>query len=333
MSLTTRRALPFRAPRGPNTTFAGDRGFVQGLNDPGLGLIRVGARDYDPTTGRFLQPDPLLDTTTSQQWNPYGYGNNNPLNQPDPTGLIPDDTRPPTQTTTGYHSALAPVPGVLRSLRTTSTITRISRTYRNPTPQGTTRKPQRKIGNPAVTRRPRVNPLLADISAINGAANLNQIQTDTYARALEPDASAEDIAAAEQYEEMAELSLEVLEQVVTLGRGDKQPIEVDINIARPIRDAKVRELRKKRPAAVSAGFGKDGKIVTGCSSNPVGCAEDDVARQIGGNPKDITFTEAWRPSKDPEVPICVRCQTKYDQSQFPPGTKWDRGRRWDEPNR
>ena len=44
-------------------------------------------------------------------------------------------------------------------------------------------------------------------------------------------------------------------------------------------------------ATVTAGYGRDGRVVAGCNRNPVGCAEDDVARQIGGDPKDITFTE------------------------------------------
>ena len=91
-AVTTQRTTPYGAPRDMATRFASDRGFVQGLNDPALGMIRIGARDYDPATGRFLQPDPILDASSSStQWNAYGYGNNNPTDQPDPTGLRPDD--------------------------------------------------------------------------------------------------------------------------------------------------------------------------------------------------------------------------------------------------
>lgn len=89
-ALTTRRNLPNGTPRGTDTPLTTQRGLVQGLNDPALGLTRIGARDYDPATGRFLQPDPIIDTNTTNQWNPYGY-DNNPIDQPDPTGLRPDD--------------------------------------------------------------------------------------------------------------------------------------------------------------------------------------------------------------------------------------------------
>ncbi|MFD7903672.1 polymorphic toxin-type HINT domain-containing protein, partial [Kitasatospora sp. NPDC059747] len=47
----------------------------------------LGAREYQPTTGRFLNPDPLLDTGDPQQWNAYAYSNNDPQNLSDPSGL------------------------------------------------------------------------------------------------------------------------------------------------------------------------------------------------------------------------------------------------------
>ena len=74
---------------------------------------------------------------------------------------------------------------------------------------------------------------------------------------------------------------------------------------------------------MTGGYGPDGRPVAGCSSNPIGCAEDDVARQLGGDPKDTNFTEAIRPRTGDQVPICARCQVAYDQSQFPPETPFD----------
>ncbi|MGW2995187.1 RHS repeat-associated core domain-containing protein [Streptomyces sp. NPDC001193] len=35
----------------------------------------MGAREYDPTTGRFLSPDPIIDGGDLQQWNAYAYSN------------------------------------------------------------------------------------------------------------------------------------------------------------------------------------------------------------------------------------------------------------------
>lgn len=97
--------------------------------------------------------------------------------------------------------------------------------------------------------------------------------------------------------------------------------------AQVARDAKAAEVGRSK-ATVTGGYGTNGRPVAGCSSNPVGCADDDVARQIGGDPKDIKFTEAIRPRNGEQVPICPRSQATYDQSQFPPGTLFDPAGRW-----
>ena len=35
-------------------------GYAGGLDDPATGLVRFGVRDYDPATGRWIEPDPIL---------------------------------------------------------------------------------------------------------------------------------------------------------------------------------------------------------------------------------------------------------------------------------
>jgi RHS repeat-associated protein len=49
-------------------------------------------REYHPTQGRWLTPDPAglaaVDPSNPQSWNRYGYVNNNPLSFVDPSGLI-----------------------------------------------------------------------------------------------------------------------------------------------------------------------------------------------------------------------------------------------------
>lgn len=86
-----RLADPFGNPRGTQpTTWAGDHGFVGGTKDDATGLTNLGAREYQPTTGRFLNPDPILDLASPQQWNAYAYSNNDPTNLSDPSGLRPD---------------------------------------------------------------------------------------------------------------------------------------------------------------------------------------------------------------------------------------------------
>ena len=54
---------------------------------PWFGLVNMNARLYDPATGRFLNPDPLVqDPTSTQSFNRYSYCLNNPLRYTDPTG-------------------------------------------------------------------------------------------------------------------------------------------------------------------------------------------------------------------------------------------------------
>ncbi|MEW2708746.1 RHS repeat-associated core domain-containing protein [Streptomyces koyangensis] len=84
--ITRRKQLPFGAPRATTgTDWPGDRGFVGGTTDP-TGYTHLGAREYDPTLGRFLSVDPLLLTDDPTQHNPYTYANNNPVTYADPTG-------------------------------------------------------------------------------------------------------------------------------------------------------------------------------------------------------------------------------------------------------
>ncbi|MFE9295607.1 RHS repeat-associated core domain-containing protein [Streptomyces niveus] len=86
--LTQRRTLPFGGTRGEDTgTWPGTKGFVGGTLDAATGLTRVGAREYDPSTGRFLSVDPVMDLADPQQIHGYAYANNNPLTWSDPTGL------------------------------------------------------------------------------------------------------------------------------------------------------------------------------------------------------------------------------------------------------
>ncbi|PZF79455.1 hypothetical protein C1I92_31040 [Jiangella anatolica] len=83
---------PFGNYRGSTASVASyptDRGFHTGIEDDATGLIQMGARAYDPTIGRFLSVDPIIDHTMPQQMNGYAYANNSPITNSDPTGLIP----------------------------------------------------------------------------------------------------------------------------------------------------------------------------------------------------------------------------------------------------
>ncbi|MFF6811836.1 polymorphic toxin-type HINT domain-containing protein [Streptomyces sp. NPDC012403] len=89
--LTQRRSLPFGGVRGEEPAdWPGTKGFVGGTQDVSTGLTHLGAREYDPSTGRFLSVDPIMDLTDPQQINGYTYSNNNPLTFSDPSGLYCD---------------------------------------------------------------------------------------------------------------------------------------------------------------------------------------------------------------------------------------------------
>ena len=61
-------------------------GFAGGLYDTDTGLVRFGARDYDPETGRWTAKDPIRFAGGDP--NLYGYVLNDPVNLVDPSGEI-----------------------------------------------------------------------------------------------------------------------------------------------------------------------------------------------------------------------------------------------------
>jgi RHS repeat-associated protein len=57
------------------------------LDDGGLGLINMNGRVYEPLLGRFLSPDPFIQSPRDpQDLNRYSYVMNNPLSLTDPSG-------------------------------------------------------------------------------------------------------------------------------------------------------------------------------------------------------------------------------------------------------
>ncbi|NEA54277.1 RHS repeat-associated core domain-containing protein [Streptomyces sp. SID13666] len=108
--LTQRRESPFGEDRGAQpASWAGTKSFVGGVKDTGTGLIHLGAREYDPATGRFLSVDPLLAADDVQSLNGYVYSHSNPLTRSDPTGQYDPDERAyctsnPTQCKDGRYT-------------------------------------------------------------------------------------------------------------------------------------------------------------------------------------------------------------------------------------
>ena len=63
--------------------------FAGGIYDLDTGLVRFGARDYNPSIGRWLSKDPIR---FDGGWNFYVYVGNDPVNKIDPLGLYEQET-------------------------------------------------------------------------------------------------------------------------------------------------------------------------------------------------------------------------------------------------
>ncbi|MBP2327184.1 RHS repeat-associated protein [Kibdelosporangium banguiense] len=91
LQVTRRRLDVFGQSRGAQSpTWPSTKGFVGGTTEAATGLTHIGARSYDPATGKFLSVDPLLSPGDPQGFNAYAYANNNPVTFADSTGLARD---------------------------------------------------------------------------------------------------------------------------------------------------------------------------------------------------------------------------------------------------
>src|SRR5690606_3313447 len=90
LQVVTRRSDPYGNPRGPvaGGSWPDDKTFLGAPQDP-TGLVHLGAREYDPTIGRFISLDPIMNLADPQQMHGYTYANNNPTTFVDPLGLAP----------------------------------------------------------------------------------------------------------------------------------------------------------------------------------------------------------------------------------------------------
>ncbi|HZR53727.1 MAG TPA: polymorphic toxin-type HINT domain-containing protein [Streptosporangiaceae bacterium] len=88
LALTRRYFDPYGNPRGPvpSSFPAGRKGFIGGIDDSTTALTDLGAREYQPATGSFISPDPLLKPYDPQNLNPYAYADGNPTTYSDPSG-------------------------------------------------------------------------------------------------------------------------------------------------------------------------------------------------------------------------------------------------------
>ncbi|MFB6618110.1 ricin-type beta-trefoil lectin domain protein [Streptomyces sp. NPDC056367] len=87
--ITRRKSDPYGNPRGtqPSDWPSSHTFLGTGIDDNTTGLTHIGAREYDPTIGRFLSVDPIIDITDPLQMNGYTYSAGNPITGADPSGL------------------------------------------------------------------------------------------------------------------------------------------------------------------------------------------------------------------------------------------------------
>lgn len=110
---------PYGQLRPGSDTAATDRSWLGKTADPTTGLTHLGHRYYNPTTGRFLTPDPLNNQATTQSPNPYAYANNNPNTYTDKNGLAA--TLRLIDGMYGYQKPPPPKPKPIRNPVTTTT--------------------------------------------------------------------------------------------------------------------------------------------------------------------------------------------------------------------
>nr|EIF91696.1 YD repeat-containing protein [Streptomyces tsukubensis NRRL18488] len=86
-AVTFAKKDPFGVDRTESPNWKSHRGYLGGDDDASTGLVHLGAREYEPATGRFISADPLLDLGDPIQINAYTYSENNPVTFADPSGL------------------------------------------------------------------------------------------------------------------------------------------------------------------------------------------------------------------------------------------------------
>ncbi|MET8088465.1 RHS repeat-associated core domain-containing protein [Micromonospora sp. NPDC005237] len=88
LAANRRRLTPFGEDRSASPpAWPDNKGIVGGTKDP-TGYTHLGAREYDPSIGRFLSTDPLVDFGNPQTLHGYAYANNSPITYSDPDGLM-----------------------------------------------------------------------------------------------------------------------------------------------------------------------------------------------------------------------------------------------------
>ncbi|MEU9335748.1 RHS repeat-associated core domain-containing protein [Streptomyces sp. NPDC048290] len=376
LGVTRRKATPFGDARGQQpAAWPGQRGFVGGTVDPDTGLTRLGARDYDPATGRFLQVDPMVDYGHPATMNPYAYSNNAPATFSDPSGtffpiLIGIAARIAIQAAIRAAARRAAIIAARKAAQAAARrAAALARKRAIEAAKRAAAKARREAARKAAAaKRAAAKRAAARAAAKRAAARRAAAQARARAARAQARKAAARRAAARKAaarpkpratpraqpkarpkpsqvkRPVQRATRRVAEEVKSEAKEQAQDAvqqqatewsegqENQASAARYARDLQGHEDRGRNHSTYTAGFDPDNpdQVFIGCSSNPTGCAERDVERQTGKGPGKVVFTKAfgWRAKRWVEIPVCVKCQSRYSKKQFPPDVTYDEGGDW-----
>ncbi|MET8161227.1 DNRLRE domain-containing protein [Sphaerisporangium sp. NPDC005289] len=315
------RYLPFGQRRGTDDLPFTDHGFLGKIEDDSTSLDYLSARYYDPTIAKFISTDPLLVLSNPQWANPYSYAGDNPIGLSDPNGLEP---RP-------WHD-----PNWLN--KSAKERKRITKKYmageRRAASEFHKREHDKALHALATDKQgldeqvKRNKALEKDREGVQPAGIFGEgedVDTAVFITglALTTDGLGDALLGAEG-------AAAAGEEAVAAGEGAEAAASDAEAEAAAVRDA-TGAAKKRKHATYIGGWDEEGNIYVGCSSNPVGCAEDDVARQGGTN---FTNAYGWRRNKETgelewkRIRTCKKCQDKYKRHQFPHDNTYDPGGKW-----
>jgi RHS repeat-associated protein len=291
---TKRYTTVFGATRGGGIgTWPDDNGFLGKPTDADSGLTYVGAREYDPVTGRFLSVDPILDPGDPQSLNGYTYGDDNPLVGYDPTGT--DNWWADPTMNKPVHKGDKP----------------ISQKLANDQGFGDLCNKNNCSGY-----NPKAKPSYLNHAAASVLAAAAGYGSDKHIRAISGKNTVSGVIAAEDEKWETQQYLDASRQVRAAVIARLQEL---------VEAGELSPNQMKRFATISVAWDEKKKMIywaaykAGRKGSGDVCAEDvcdEEAARNGSAKEDLQYTETHGARNDEEVDICTRCQQSRDLEQF-----------------